>query len=185
MPLSRSRRHFPTNALPRRHILRGAPPAARFPVVGLAGGIPRWYHPLGRQAKKCPFYRGFCSCSLRPVGSTEARLCVTKPGSKPSAPQLAHLSPASPTRLRLIVLDQSRNRILEIFGHRLPFFVVGEPQKEDDAARGIRVVSRAPCGCGLCLLGGLDRACANWLRITAWMAGRLMTLSPSRTVTIR
>ena len=26
-------------------------------------------------------------------------------------------------------------------------------------------------------------ASATWLRITAWMAGRLMTLSPSRTVT--
>ena len=35
----------------------------------VASSTPRWYHSLGRQARKRPFYRGFCSCSLRPVGS--------------------------------------------------------------------------------------------------------------------
>src|ERR1700730_15955785 len=38
----------------------------------LASGIPRWYHSLGRQAKLCPLYLGFCRFPLRPVGSTIA-----------------------------------------------------------------------------------------------------------------
>jgi hypothetical protein len=95
---------------------------------------------------------------------------------------------------------------MRVAGQRLSFFLVGEPQHERDPARGFEVADRAPRGRGLFLCRRLGRAFLlqrvdgrdhgalggaaaldgkRDLRITAWMAGRLMPLSPAHTVTSR
>src|SRR5258707_12640118 len=93
----------------------------------------RWYSQAGSLARQTsetmPILSRFPLPPVRPVGSAEARLSFTKPSSKLSPPQLAHLSSSSsPARLHLIVPDQSRNRIVEIARHRLPLLVIGKPQ---------------------------------------------------------